>query len=64
MTAQELLDWLEGVLDPDGLGGVDPNAAVRVALDQPSGKVSLSIETMSGERLLLTLDPEPIQFWR
>lgn len=55
VTVQELIDWLEGVKDPDGVAGVDPNEVVFVAM-QPEGQASLSISTMSGEVLMLPLD--------
>jgi len=57
VTVQELIDWLEGAKDPDGVEGVDPNAPVKVALT-PDGGTSLSIPTMAGETLLLPLEPE------
>jgi hypothetical protein len=61
VTVQELVDWLEGILDPDGVEGVDPDATVRVMLREPSGEAFLRIESMSGDMLLQLLDPVPVR---
>jgi hypothetical protein len=55
MTVQELMDWLEGVCDPDGVDDVDPDATVQVAVVEPGGHAKLLLETMGGETLMLPL---------